>query len=86
MGDVTISRDFAKHCFKNECTLAKHSIFKFKGKFKWYFISSYYYYSQASSITQPPTLLAGWEGSLIRLQAVGSNSLETTTYILFELH
>ena len=34
------------------------------------------------SITQPPALLAGWEGSLGN--AVGSKSLETT-YILFEL-
>ena len=35
------------------------------------------------SITQPPTLLAGWEGSLGTC-SIGSNSLETT-YILFEL-
>ena len=35
-------------------------------------------FKPVQSITQPPTLLAGW------VHAVGSNSLETT-YILFEL-
>ena len=37
--------------------------------------------SKFQSITQPPLLLAGWEGSLGTCSAVGSNSLETT-YIL----
>ena len=46
-------------------------------------LSEYVLSSQSQllqSINQPPTLLAGWEGSL----GTGSNSLETT-YILFEL-